>query len=30
MSPDGAIYRFDSTNWPESRELLRCEFVPLP
>lgn len=30
MDPDGAIYRFDSTNWPESRELLRCEFVPLP
>jgi hypothetical protein len=30
MAPDGAIYRFDSTNWPESRELLRCEFVPLP
>jgi hypothetical protein len=30
MAPDGAIYRFDSTNWPESRELLRCEFLPLP
>ncbi len=30
MAPDGAIYRFDSTNWPESRKLLRCEFVPLP
>lgn len=30
IAPDGAIYRFDSTNWPESRDLLRCEFVPLP
>jgi hypothetical protein len=30
ITPSGTILAFDSTNWPESRELLRCEFVPLP
>jgi hypothetical protein len=29
LAPNGIIFGFDNANWPESRELLRCEFVPL-
>jgi hypothetical protein len=29
FDPDGNIYRLNGSNVPESRELLRCEFVPL-
>jgi hypothetical protein len=30
IAPDGTIYTFDDTNWPASRDLLRCEFMPHP
>jgi hypothetical protein len=30
IAPDGTIYTFGDTNWPASRDLLRCEFVPHP
>jgi len=28
IAPDGTVYTFDDANWPASRDLLRCEFVP--